>query len=154
MNSKIIFSVVVIVVVGGLLLWGKTNQKQVVQYWPETSIACLSNGHQNLALHIHSRLLITKNNQNVDIPANIGISSDCMAEVHTHDSTGEIHIESIEGDQKFALKQFFEVWGEDFDWSQDGISMTVNGQKNSEYENYIMKDHDVIEINFNNNIIN
>lgn len=146
MNRKIILGVIGVLIVGLLLIWGKINQKNTVQYWPGTSIACLSNGHQNLVFHIHSHLTIIKNDQILDIPANIGIKPDCMAEVHTHDATGEIHMESTTN-QEFSLGQFFAVWGEDFDWSKSEMLLIVNGQENLDDENYLMKDKDIIEVN-------
>jgi len=52
---------------------------------------------------------------------------------------------------------FFQIWGEKFDESHimekeanDNyeVLMFVNGERNMEYENYIMNDGDVIEIQY------
>ena len=52
---------------------------------------------------------------------------------------------------------FFVIWGEQFDDTHilnkvanddNEVVMFVNGQQNSDYENYVMKDGDVIEIEY------
>lgn len=48
----------------------------------------------------------------------------CLYETHTHDSTGVVHVESVNGgvvetvpnDSKFILGQFFTVWGATLSW--------------------------------------
>jgi len=65
-------------------------------------------------LHIHQHLDIYNNGKHVTVPALIGIkvkgNSAEFAELHTHDTTGVIHLESARA-QAFSLGQFFGVWG-------------------------------------------
>ena len=61
----------------------------------------------------------------------------------------------IKDDTKLAY--FFRVWGKDFNSTKlfdktngpDGtVKMMVNGQENKEFENYLMKDSDRIEVRY------
>jgi hypothetical protein len=65
-------------------------------------------------LHIHQHLDIFNNGKHVTVPALIGIRQKGQgaefAELHTHDTSGIIHLES-ERAQAFSLGQFFGVWG-------------------------------------------
>lgn len=103
--------------------------------------------HRNLALHIHPVLTITVKGEKVEIPANVGINASCMRALHTHDDTGVIHIEHSQAIE-FSLGDFFAVWGKDMRSFGQDIVMKVNGVENTEYENYIMKDKDIIELTF------
>lgn len=65
-------------------------------------------------IHIHDYLRITIEGQDVVIPANVGIlpAHNCTEAMHTHDSSGIIHIELAASDanNNFTLGQFFKVW--------------------------------------------
>lgn len=61
--------------------------------------------------HIHSHLTIITNGQERQVPANIGIEANCLRWLHTHDTSGIIHVEAPSKDD-YTLGQFFEVWGE------------------------------------------
>ena len=68
------------------------------------------NTTEHLQFHVHAHLDIFVNGRLVSIPPHIGIvDNKCIYWLHTHDSTGVIHIESpVKRD--FTLGQFFEVW--------------------------------------------
>lgn len=112
-------------------------------------------GHQNLALHIHSSLKITINEIQQEIPENIGLSPTLMRPIHTHDTSGYLHIESP-CPRGFTLREFFEIWEKNFnntcifDYCTDKgeLKMYVNNIENNEFENYIMKDKDEILIEY------
>lgn len=113
-------------------------------------------------VHYHPQLSIYDNGQKQDIPADIGIGPNYqgnkfydpmmdMTDIHTHDSGGVLHWEVMEGPTKkghLRLGNFFEIWGKPFDSSGQNIEMFVNGQPNSEFENYLIKDGDDIEIRY------
>jgi hypothetical protein len=63
-----------------------------------------------LAEHIHPLLTINIDGQNVPIPAGIGIGPDGNLPIHTHDSSGIIHVESTKK-LPFRLQDFFTIWG-------------------------------------------
>jgi hypothetical protein len=62
-------------------------------------------------LHIHQHLDIYVNGKHEPVPANIGIyDGQFLTELHTHDATGLMHVESPVA-KNFTLGQFFGVWG-------------------------------------------
>lgn len=83
-----------------------------------------------------------------------------MTDFHTHDTSGELHWEVMSGPvtkEHVQLKAFFEVWGKTFNGAQildakngsDGtVKMFVNGQPNTQFENYQIKDGDKIEVRY------
>ena len=83
------------------------------------SVPCLT---QELpAQHIHIHLVVLKDGANVSVPAGIGVgrpwgidpdgfvsTGSCFAWIHTHDTTGVVH---IVGEKSYTLGQLFSVWG-------------------------------------------
>jgi hypothetical protein len=81
-------------------------------------------GTEALAYHIHQHLDLYVNGQKVTVPSQIGISGG-FAFLHTHDSSGVIHVESPVI-KDYTLGQFFDVWGVLFTKDQIG-AYKVNG---------------------------
>jgi hypothetical protein len=69
-------------------------------------VGCLVN--QNF--HQHSLVSIYKDGVRQGLPSNIGRGA-CDYELHTHDVTGMVHIETDVA-KKFSLGQFFAVWNQ------------------------------------------
>ena len=112
--------------------------------------------HAGAGMHIHPTLRIIVNGEVQEISANTGVSAGCMRPLHTHDATGRLHVE-FPRQRNFILGEFFKVWGKNFSSSQildyvvdanHVISVTVNGEESTEYENLIFKDADRIEIKY------
>ncbi len=63
--------------------------------------------------HIHIQLDVTVDGKALEVPAGIGIDEDTnrIAALHTHDTSGQIHVESPEKNAKYTLDQFLTVWG-------------------------------------------
>ena len=63
-------------------------------------------------VHIHQHLDLYVDGSKVTVPANIGIDAGqgFISDLHTHDATGILHVESPT-QQSFSLGQFFAVWG-------------------------------------------
>jgi hypothetical protein len=104
--------------------------------------------------HIHPYLYIFINGQKQEIPANVGIKTNCMNSLHTHDDSGKIHVESPEK-RDFTLADFFAVWNKTYnrnqilDYKVDDthiMRQTVNGKEIQDYENIVLKDEDEIII--------
>jgi hypothetical protein len=115
-------------------------------------------------IHTHPELEIYILGEKQQIKANLGITATggMGKNIHTHDSTGVLHIEKpgLVTKEDTKLKKFFEVWGQPFNAncilnkcnSEEGkVKMTVNGQENTEFENYLMQDKDKIKIFFEKN---
>lgn len=64
------------------------------------------------AQHIHAHLDVIVNGQKVPVPGNLGISrtGGQLAELHTHDDTGVLHIESPSKTKRFTLGEVFSEW--------------------------------------------
>lgn len=102
-------------------------------------------------IHWHSSLEIYAKGVKQDIPANIGIGA-VHQPIHTHDDSdkGIIHLEfnGFARKQDLTLGRFFKNWGKEFRSFGSSVSMKVNGKENTEFENYVMRDNDRIEIRY------
>lgn len=128
MKTYAIVGVIVAVLIG-LFAWGRFNAAQKpVTYWNDTAIACLPNGHQNLSLHIHQELFVLVDGVEEPVPANIGVAPSCMAEVHTHDATGKIHVEAVDSSKQFTLKDLFVVQNIAIERPGYALAIEVNGK--------------------------
>ena len=107
--------------------------------------------------------------QNVTIPANVGLdpalwknhdlaiySDNPGAEspLHTHDSSGVIHVESTVT-RNYTLGDFFNVWGVKFTDScitdncnngKETVKMFVDGKLSTEFARHILRDNERIAI--------
>ena len=69
-------------------------------------------GEEGNAVHIHAHLDIIVNAAPVRVPADIGVDEarQKISPLHSHDTTGVIHIESPTKPATFTLGQFFTEW--------------------------------------------
>ena len=69
-------------------------------------------GSEGTAEHIHPYLQIVINGQNVAVPADVGIvrSGSCFEPIHTHDTSGIVHVESPNTSTQYTLSEFFQIW--------------------------------------------
>jgi hypothetical protein len=67
---------------------------------------------EGTALHFHTHLDILVDGRPVAVPAGLGIadSGQEMAELHTHDTTGVLHIEAPTTGKHYTLGQLFTEW--------------------------------------------
>ncbi|MFL5797003.1 MAG: hypothetical protein ACJ77A_03600 [Actinomycetota bacterium] len=94
-------------------------------------------GSEQLAYHIHQNLAVYVNGTLEPVPTGLGaISSNALAEIHTHDNSGTIHVEAG-ATRHFTLGDVFDVWGVLFTPNQIGayknhgdtrIRVFVNGK--------------------------
>mgnify|MGYP001261259809 FL=1 len=79
-----------------------------------------------------------------------------MRGVHTHDSSGKIHVEM---DKKYNVpaESFFLIWGETFNENQildyvvdddHEIVVTLNGDSVDTFEDTVMEDSEVLRIEY------
>ena len=63
--------------------------------------------------HTHQHVDLWIDGKKVTVPASVGINEaqQYLTDLHTHDATGIIHVESRDKNRKFVLGQFFGVWG-------------------------------------------
>src|SRR5882672_4690264 len=66
--------------------------------------------------HIHSHVTVALNGQLLEVPGQIGIlpttatSGGCTYQIHTHDGSGSLHIETP-APANYTLGNFFHIWG-------------------------------------------
>lgn len=110
-----------------------------------TPLACVSGTGR--VYHWHTELQIRSAGTLVTIPANIGISLTCMQILHTHDTSGLIHIEPDTSDQNrvYTLADFFRVWGKSFD---SPSRMLVNGTEVSVSSNVGLFNQSIIGLEY------
>lgn len=148
-QNHIIIGISIALILAALLWWSAsfTNSARA-GFWPGTTIPCLPNGHQNLALHIHPTLQVFVQGEEVPVGANIGISPTCMAEVHTHEANGVLHIESTNPNATYTITDFFAVLGEDLYREGFTLTATVNGTVIDAIETYALNDHDAVVLSY------
>ena len=113
----------------GFLIYGLVNQKASVPTTPVGNIQC--NAGEQLATHYHAHLTILLNGQPVSVPAQIGITDQCFYWMHTHDTSGVIHIEAPanQKDRTFTLGDFFSVWKQPLSSTQVATLTLTSDQK-------------------------
>jgi hypothetical protein len=130
-----------------------------------------SNQVSTTGIHWHVKLTIEVNSKSQTIPADIGIGPSYRANptfdttmgmtgIHTHDATGLLHWELMDGPVTRAdieLGDFFKVWGQPFtatkllgyrNGASGHVSMTVNRKPNTRYDRYQIRDGDEIVIRY------
>lgn len=148
--AKISIWVLIIIVAAGLI-WFVSKNSGSERTLDENIIT-------RQGLHWHYNLEIFIKGEKQEIPAEIGIGFTHQP-THTHDATGQIHLEfsGLVKKDDVKLGKFFEVWGKQFNSNcifdkcngADGkVKFLVNKEENNEFENYIVKDGDDIEIKF------
>nr|BBH92581.1 hypothetical protein KTA_07800 [Thermogemmatispora argillosa] len=126
-------------------------------YPPVDQVYC--DASEQVAVHYHAHLSLYINGQPVQIPANTGIASDCIYWLHTHDTTGVIHIEAPQN-QRFTLGQFFDIWKNEFPQLGNGFpsqldqstgwTVYVNGQLyHGDFHTLQLQAHQLITLAYN-----
>lgn len=173
MSSKIVISVIAVagIVVFLLAIRGPAKKTDSPVAASVNSNAIQGDIVSQEGIHWHPELSITIQGQTQPIPENIGVgmqfagypqydSMMMMTDMHTHDTSGKIHWEVMEGPVKkddIRLDQFFSVWGKKFtnqcifdkcSGPEGRLLFMVNGKENPDFENYLVQDKDKIEIVF------
>jgi hypothetical protein len=108
--------------------WGPNNGLYLRQRLKAIGLHALA--AEGVVLHIHEHLdMVVNGRVQRGLPAYIGINfqGPFIAELHTHDTSGIIHVESPTV-RKFTLGDFFDVWGLRFSSRCLG-SYCANGKK-------------------------
>lgn len=158
---------VVIAVAVGSVWWGLAPRGQQIQSREQSTVqlytlppndptltTCIS--ESNVVMRLQVTLKIVINGSQIRIPAKIGDTQSCLRPVHTTDASGTISVESPVN-YPYTLKDFFAVWNQHFSKTRifffqatgkHTITMTVNGQPSSDYENHVLSDGEQIVITF------
>ena len=90
-----------------------TSSKPVWPAWGHTGtdpvggVGCYKNGNY----HIHALLSMYQDGVRLALPGAIGRDTGCEYEMHTHEGSGTVHIET-DVPMTFTLGQFFALWGQ------------------------------------------
>lgn len=114
----------------------------------------------DIIMHTHSSLNVTINGNSLLVPNGVGINSTlwndhsldkfgterkattfgmispAMSPLHTHDSSGIIHVESTEY-RNYTLGDFLNIWGLPLEGRE--ISLIINGNSTENYASHILK---------------
>lgn len=171
MNTKIAVSVVAAAGTIVLFLLGRGSPQNANSEKATSVNVSQSDVVSQQGIHWHPELSITIKGEKQPIPAYIGIGMQytgypqydpmmMMTDMHTHDVSGMIHWEVMQGPVKkedIKLGQFFGVWGKKFTSScifdkcngvEGRVTFKINGKENLDFENYLVQDKDNIEIIF------
>lgn len=105
--------------IGGLILYNNNNANTAVSapvnpaYPAVDGISC--DAGEQLAYHIHAHVSIYIDGTRTSVPQDVGIAPDgsCYYWLHTHDTSGVIHIESPT-QKDYLLGNFFDEWSQRF----------------------------------------
>lgn len=118
---------------------------------------------EQTAYHIHAHLAIYDNGAAQKVPAGIGIPGPqeiqngfvlggrCLYWLHTHDTSGVIHIESP-AQRVYTLGQFFDIWGRTLSTSRVGsdsgtVTAYVDGKRyHGDPRTIKLRPHTVIQL--------
>lgn len=108
-------------------------------------------------MHIHPHLALMIDGKAAVVPAQIGIAQSLwnmhtldsygmisMAPLHTHDTSGIIHVESYK-DQDYTLGDLLDIWGMQLD--NYNVKVTVDDNPISDYRDHVFKDGEQIVMN-------
>jgi hypothetical protein len=131
---------------------------------PVDGISCDQGEHATE--HIHQELVIYINNQQVQIPAGLGIPAggNCLFWLHTHQTDGVIHVEAP-AQGTYTLGEFLDIWAQTeqtsvltsnsfLGYPLQGHQLVVwtsqNGQPAQRYtgnlRNLVLRNHEIITV--------
>lgn len=141
----LITAVVILIAMGPLAKRDNSSHRYILT-------ECMS---ESAPVHYHVTLKMSYLGRPMPLPNNVGVEENCMHPLDTHDGkSNQVHIHYTRP-YPFTIGDFFTVWGVIFNKDQFSgtfvsdrrkIVMKVNGKVNTEYENYVMKNGDTIEI--------
>jgi hypothetical protein len=158
-----IIAAVALVIIGIGYYVYMTNHAQVASatetvvdpnYPPVDGVYCDS--LEQTAYHYHALLAMYINGQAVSLPSQIGITSDCYYWLHTHDTSGVIHIESP-NNHTYTLGNLLDEWSQHFSslgfYSQlnsPNWDVWINGKVyTGDLHNIVLKPHEIITLAYN-----
>lgn len=109
-----------------------------------------------IVYHIHPFLNVTNNGKHLTVPKGIGINSSLykdhsldkystpeIAPIHTHDSSGTIHVESTVN-RNFTLGELLNIWGINLDGK--AVKVTVDGKPltQTDFRSHVLRDKERI----------
>jgi len=104
-----------------------------------------THGPKPLVIHIHPHLVVSVDSSPITVPSQIGIDQSLwkdhsldqygtpgFAPLHTHDTSGTIHVESTVY-RNYTLGEFLNIWG-GLDTNGKKVSATIDGKPVSDFK--------------------
>ncbi|MEK7612205.1 MAG: hypothetical protein AAB407_02600 [Patescibacteria group bacterium] len=149
-NKPILVWIFLVVILGVVVFFAwkliSPNQRNVAA-WKNADVRCLSN-REPVSGGDYSVLQILVDGSPEAIPEQIGVAKRCMAELYTSDISGTIYIDPATPEKTFTLGQFFKIWREPMEREGYKMHMTVNGLPNTQFENLVLEDKQLIILEY------
>lgn len=134
-----------------------TNAPSTAPGAPVDGIAC--DQQEQTIVHYHAHVSIYINGSPVAISQGVGIAtnSSCFYWMHTHDTSGVVHIEAP-NQQPYTLGNFFHIWSQQFPQLQyplqldnaNGWKVYVDGKPyNGDFHTIVLKSHMLVTLAYN-----
>lgn len=131
-GAAVLAAIALVVVAVLALTGGRTTAQKVSSAATGATVDGIGcQASEQVAYHIHAHLAIYVSGSRQVVPAGIGIpgpqqvvdgfveGGKCLYWLHTHDTTGVIHVESP-AQRVYTLGQFFDIWGRPLSGTQVG----------------------------------
>lgn len=155
-RNTVVVAILFIFLIGAIMFFAGAKQGEA----PKNTQEKKNNSDKivsNNGMHWHADLTVTILGEIQEIPIDIGLEG-AHKPIHTHEDK-KIHMEfnGVVKESDITLGQFFKSWGKTFNkdcifdkcnGSEGRVVMMVNLKENSEFEKYVMKDNDRIDILF------
>ena len=144
------------IIAGSVALFASQQPPSSSQMTPQGND---NNNNKPMVMHIHPSItIVDSNGKQMSLPTDIGINPSLwkdhsldqfgmqgMSPLHTHDSSGTLHVES-NAERVYSLGQFMDVWG-GIDSSKI-IKVTSDGSEVKDYARHVFKDGEriIVEI--------
>ncbi len=91
-------------------------------------LACLATMPEDYHVHVHVSVFLNGDQlivpEHIGIPRGPGDTDKCFYSIHTHDQSGEIHVEAA-APATFTLGQLFDIWGQPLDTTNVNVGAIV-----------------------------
>jgi len=153
-----ISGIIIVLIIGYFVLFNNgSEEKPLITAGDEISINL--DEVPKRPIHWHPTLTVIMKGARQTIPANLGGTAGRHLPIHTHDTSGTLHVEnSRPTPETVTLGYFFDkIWRKTFNSNcildacngPDGsLIFTVNGEPNFKFDKYVLKDRDNVVIEF------
>jgi hypothetical protein len=126
----------------GTIHWSNGNTASGGQGGAIDGIECLPSMPDDY--HVHAYVGVYLNGDLLALPQNVGItpSPRCYYAIHTHDASGQVHVEAS-ASGTFTLGQLFNIWGQPLE------STNVAGLTGNPVEVFVVENGTVTEVESN-----
>jgi hypothetical protein len=127
-------------------IWQK-EYRSADTFWKDTDITCILRAPSYIDVYRSAHLSIQVDGVEQQIPAGLGFSPTCVAQIHTLDNTGRVHIKPT--GRPITLLDFFTVAGIPFVLEEYGVSVSVNGEESTDrVASYQLQNGDSIVVTY------